>query len=438
MKLNIGCGNQYQKGFINIDAYNKSVADITTNLENLEYESNSVEHIQAKQLIEHLGYFKTIYSIAEWFRILKPKATILIETPDLEESFKQFLNGDYEVKRNIITWIYGHESKGMTHVFCFPKDLLEHILKKTGFKIIKKEYYGKKNNQPTFRIICEKPKKYEKYQAISNFRKKILNKKILNFQNIYTTIQQEKLIDFFIKEIKKINKKNQTKTLEKIIIKGGIHSPKITKILINELLNYKIIDKKISRKYLETLEYLIKNDYPSVLLTIFKQTDIIPGDQNKNYQSIELIGKKSIIKLLDSTSTNREKIKKYILEIKMDKNFDKIDFFSDETIQRKADEIFWKSIKKFNEKKYSKANSLLNNSIKIYRNNLFYFWNKARLEKLLGKNDIAEKNYQNTVKLINKLNHDKKQELKNKIDKEFKNKTEKYSEPIVFYEVIND
>jgi len=436
MKLNIGCGYQYKSGYINIDAYNKSVADKTDNVEKLKYKSNSVQHIQAKQFIEHLGFFKTIYSLAEWYRILKPRGTIILETPDLETSFQQFLKGDFEVKRNIITWIYGHESKGMVHIFCFPKDLLELILQKTGFIITKKELFGKKGNQPTIRIKCEKPKDYKKYQAISYFRNKILKQKIVNFENIYTTIEQEKLIDFFINQTEKINKKNQIKILDEITIKGAIHSPVITKKLIEELIEFKIINKDKTKKYLQTLNFLINIDYPSLLLYLLRQTDVIPGNQNKIYQSIELIGKKSINKLLNSSE--KQKIKKFFLETNKNKKSETIDFFSEETIQRKADKIFWIAIKQFHEKNYKKANTLLKESIRIYRNNLFYFWNQSRLYRLLKNKNLAEQNYKKSLDLINKLEHPKKQELKKKISKEISNKSKEYTKPILFYEVIDD
>ena len=78
MKLNIGCGKIYKDGFINIDAYDSTVADRIMPATNLDFPSNSVDEIEANQLIEHLGLFETIHVLAEWFRVLKPSPSILL------------------------------------------------------------------------------------------------------------------------------------------------------------------------------------------------------------------------------------------------------------------------------------------------------------------------------------------------------------------------
>ena len=92
MKLHIGCGKDYQQGFINIDAYDNTVADHIMPADNLTYHSNTIDEIHAKQLIEHLGLSKTMYGLAEWFRVLKPQGKLLIETPHLEKSITSFIS----------------------------------------------------------------------------------------------------------------------------------------------------------------------------------------------------------------------------------------------------------------------------------------------------------------------------------------------------------
>src|SRR4030042_1601975 len=124
MKLNIGCGKIYKKYFVNIDVFDKTIADKIMSADDLKFSSNSIERIEASQLIEHFGLFKSIYVLSEWFRVLKPNGTLIIETPDIEESFKKFLYGNLEARKNSITWIYGLETPGMTHKFSYPEDLL--------------------------------------------------------------------------------------------------------------------------------------------------------------------------------------------------------------------------------------------------------------------------------------------------------------------------
>ena len=141
MKLNIGCGKVYKEGFVNIDAFDKSVADKIMDADNLDFLNDSVDEIYAGQLIEHLGIIKSIYTLSEWFRVLKPGGILTVETPFIEESFKRFLKGDRETKKVLINWIYGLDTEGMTHKFCFPEDLLEEVLNRAGFVDFKKTYY---------------------------------------------------------------------------------------------------------------------------------------------------------------------------------------------------------------------------------------------------------------------------------------------------------
>ena len=100
MKLNIGCGKTYKEGFINIDAFDSTVADKIMPANDLKFSSNSIDEIQSIQLIEHLGLFNAIYALSEWFRVLKPGGNLIIETPNLEKSFKNFINGDLETRKN--------------------------------------------------------------------------------------------------------------------------------------------------------------------------------------------------------------------------------------------------------------------------------------------------------------------------------------------------
>ena len=57
MKLNIGAGNKKFPGYINIDSYDASNPDYVLDLEhdNLPFEENSVGHVIAHHILEHLG-----------------------------------------------------------------------------------------------------------------------------------------------------------------------------------------------------------------------------------------------------------------------------------------------------------------------------------------------------------------------------------------------
>ena len=137
-----------------------------------------------------------------------------------------------EARKNILTWIYGTDTKGMTHHFCFPRELLEMILNKTGFENIKTSFFEKEKYNPTQRLICKKTKDYLPFQIISTFRKKLLKNKIVDFNEYYISLEQEKLIDFFLDEIKEYNKKHSIEQFNDIVINGAIKNVKMAKLFL--------------------------------------------------------------------------------------------------------------------------------------------------------------------------------------------------------------
>lgn len=81
LKLNLGCGNDYKKDYINIDKNNDVKCDQIVDLENdvFPWEDNSVEEIVAKHLVEHI--WKRDRFMNECWRVLKQGGRMYIETP---------------------------------------------------------------------------------------------------------------------------------------------------------------------------------------------------------------------------------------------------------------------------------------------------------------------------------------------------------------------
>tara|TARA_Y100000034_G_C6688615_1_gene303088 strand:+ start:30 stop:494 length:465 start_codon:yes stop_codon:yes gene_type:complete len=80
MRLNLGCGDDIRKDYINVDLYNKK-ADKKINLSKIPYpfKDNSVDQILALNILEHLDDPYNI--LLEWNRICKKGAKIIIQVP---------------------------------------------------------------------------------------------------------------------------------------------------------------------------------------------------------------------------------------------------------------------------------------------------------------------------------------------------------------------
>lgn len=76
MKLNLGCGNDIRKGWINLDLYMHDGVDVSHDLNELPlpFDDNSFNVILCKNILEHIIYFPLM---SELHRILKKGGKIL-------------------------------------------------------------------------------------------------------------------------------------------------------------------------------------------------------------------------------------------------------------------------------------------------------------------------------------------------------------------------
>jgi len=81
MKLNLGCGNDYREGYVNIDASKYAKPDVLLNIDGnkLPFEDNSVDEVIARAILEHIRDLDGL--LKELYRVCKPEAKIIIDVP---------------------------------------------------------------------------------------------------------------------------------------------------------------------------------------------------------------------------------------------------------------------------------------------------------------------------------------------------------------------
>ena len=115
-KLNIGCGKDYRKGYINLDIDKNVKSDVTHNLEKFPYpfKDDSLDEIFMKHVLEHLN--DTVKTMKELKRIIKKEGIIKIEVPYYknkgafrdpthrrfftEDTFPEYFNKDFIIIKN--------------------------------------------------------------------------------------------------------------------------------------------------------------------------------------------------------------------------------------------------------------------------------------------------------------------------------------------------
>jgi hypothetical protein len=190
MKLNIGCGWNYLPGWTNLDSSPESAADRLMPAHDLDLPPSSAAEIRAQQLIEHLGFFRAKYFLSECWRVLAPGGVLTLETPDIEKTFRVFLDGDHAAKEAALGWVYGAETPGMNHLYCFPKELLTELLAEAGFRCRQPEEFMFQPARPALRFSAVK-EAGELPALNAALRRRLLDKGLAEFASEETSAALE-------------------------------------------------------------------------------------------------------------------------------------------------------------------------------------------------------------------------------------------------------
>lgn len=81
MKLNIGCGNDILKGYVNVDRLKMNGVNIVHDLDTFPYpfKDESIEEIRCISILEHVKDISRV--MEEFYRILKKGGRIIINVP---------------------------------------------------------------------------------------------------------------------------------------------------------------------------------------------------------------------------------------------------------------------------------------------------------------------------------------------------------------------
>lgn len=146
IKLNLGCGPDIKKDYLNIDTcpFNDSV--IQSDIRNLSFLPNSVDEIYAKDILEHLSISDAKKAIQNWSTICKSGALLFIQTICIDLIIEAYQKGiwNLEVMNYMLfagkNWVNGISKNEDFHKSCYSKSLLENILISNGFAINNIEY----------------------------------------------------------------------------------------------------------------------------------------------------------------------------------------------------------------------------------------------------------------------------------------------------------
>jgi len=369
MKLNIGCGYAYLKGHLNVDACVDSLADALMEAHDLCLDSASVDEITASQLIEHLGFFKTKYFLAECFRVLRPGGILRLETPHLERSFEIFLSGDRTARESALTWLYGAESAGMQHRFCFPLELLLELVHELGFDPLCHESFLYQENRPSLRLILWKSANREKHEFMAELRKRLVMQEIPSFDDEITMAAQEELLKLLADSL-------ESSLAD--IVGFAIHSAEI----VREFFYLRNERDAEAGKYLDVASRLAERCFQQQLGAMLKCRPEGAGRQREAFDETLRQGNSIIQTLLAGEDVHMQGGGDPPLKI-----------FSEPVLKSLGDRLYAQGLKEFMLEEYELALESFRESSRIFRDNPLTWWNIARIHRLRRNDEAARENY---------------------------------------------
>lgn len=138
MRLNLGSGSDYRKGWVNVDAAAHVKSDHRCDIRDLDYAPECVREIHALHVLEHFERNEHLGLLETWHTWLIPDGLLVIEVPDMQVILDQWRAWD-----DWHLWIFGSDQGGLdAHRSGFTDESLYQLLQDAGFVKVVISKYG--------------------------------------------------------------------------------------------------------------------------------------------------------------------------------------------------------------------------------------------------------------------------------------------------------
>lgn len=138
-RLNLGCGNDYRDGYINVDMNASHKVDLVSDVTWLQaIEDCSCSEALAQDVLEHIPRARATTALREWNRVLRSGGKLVLRMPSLLHLLRILSSPDRQSVRDqkvLIQCLYGTQGyEGDFHLNGFTEITLRHELGEAGFE----------------------------------------------------------------------------------------------------------------------------------------------------------------------------------------------------------------------------------------------------------------------------------------------------------------
>lgn len=281
--LNLGCGLDYGSGAINVDRYDLTAADVQADALRLPLAAGSVQHIEARHLVEHLGYAGTIFTLAEWRRVLAPGGTLLLETPDRPPTCRAAAKPNPPAP--VLHWLSGVPWRGQIHRTLFDEEDLRTLAEKAGLKGI---VIARPNApQPSLRLSAHKGADAEA-DLRAHLHVGLVAAGVLDpFTAPPSLAYLETLCHRIVAAVTGLPQEGTEACLERILGLAARHDPRVAQVAVQILVAWEIIPFATAHPYLALARALVAEAFPARLTAWLRSHPSPPGTQAVRLQRLD-------------------------------------------------------------------------------------------------------------------------------------------------------
>lgn len=140
VKLNLGCGNDYREGYVNVDMNTSHRVDLVSDVTWLQSVADqSCAEVLAQDVLEHIPRSRGATALHEWNRVLRPGGRLTLRVPSLLhllDLLRDPARQGLDEQKQLIQCLYGTQGyDGDFHFNGFTEVTLRHGLAQAGFEV---------------------------------------------------------------------------------------------------------------------------------------------------------------------------------------------------------------------------------------------------------------------------------------------------------------